>query len=68
MYMEQNKNFIEMMNGGFGEFTQHELWTILTNLNELNINTIKVQKTVEDKFICIVDRLTIERYSRRSQI
>ena len=51
MYMERNKKFIEMMNGGFGEFTQYELWTILTNQHELNINTIITQKLDNGKFV-----------------
>lgn len=62
MYMERNKKFIEMMNGGFGEFTQCELWAILTNQNELGINTIMVQKLNENEFICQVDDLTVTYY------
>lgn len=68
MYMERNKKFIEMMNGGFGEFTQYELWAILTNQHELNINTIMTQKLDNGKFLCQVDGLTVEGHKRRSQI
>ena len=50
------------MMGDFGNFTQQELWQILLNQNELGINTISIQKDYTGKFVCMVDKPTIERY------
>jgi hypothetical protein len=41
--MKNNKEFIEMMEGGFGEFSAYEVWFVLMNLNNLGINTLNVQ-------------------------
>ena len=59
MHMENNKNFIRMMLGDFGIFTQYEVWFLLGHLHDLKINTLKIQKTVDDYFICRVDDLTV---------
>ena len=53
-----------MMNGGYGYFTQYELWSILTNLNKLKINTISIQKTNDFEFVCVVDNPTIWCYKK----
>lgn len=62
MYMRNNPKFIEMMNGGYGRFSLHEMWAIMTNLNELHINTIYIQQLVDGTFICSVDRPTVDYY------
>lgn len=62
MYMRNNPKFIEMMNGGYGRFSLHEMWAIMTNLNELHINTIYTQQLVDGTFICAVDRPTVDYY------
>ena len=62
MYMKDNKEFQHMMKGNYGTFTQYELWSILSNQNELGINTISIQKSDDKKFICQVDKITIETY------
>lgn len=64
MYMRNNKEFEEMMFGGFGIFTQQELWQVLLNFNELGINTLNVQKHIDGKFIATVDNLTIYAYRK----
>jgi hypothetical protein len=56
--MRGNKEFDSMMNGDFGRFNVYQLWAILNNMDELGINTLKVQKT-SDGFICKVDELTV---------
>ena len=58
MYMENNKQFDIMMRGGCGTFTQYELWAILSHQNELGINTLLIQKSIDDKFVCHVDNKT----------
>lgn len=58
MYMKHNKQFDIMMRGGCGTFTQYELWAILSHQNELGINTLLIQKSIDDKFICHVDNKT----------
>ena len=62
MYMKNNENFKLMMQGDFGFFSQYEVWTILSHQNELGINTISIQKDYTGKFVCMVDKPTIERY------
>lgn len=62
MYMKNNENFKLMMQGDIGFFSQYEVWTILSHQNELGINTISIQKDYTGKFVCMVDKPTIERY------
>ena len=64
MYMKNNPKFIEMMNGGYGRFNLNEMWAIMTNLNELHINTIYTQQFVDGTFICAVDRPTVNYYRK----
>ena len=64
MYMENNREFISMMHGAFGIFTAHELWQILLCQNEFRITTISIQKMTCGKFICKVDKLTVETYKK----
>lgn len=64
MCIKNNKEFEEMMLGGFGIFTQQELWQVLLNFNELGINTLNVQKHIDGKFIATVDNLTIYAYRK----
>jgi hypothetical protein len=68
--MKDNKNYIKMMSGEFAEFNQYEIWSILLHQHELGINTLKVQKTIEGKFVCCVDELSSKTYKNceRSQI
>ena len=62
--MKNNEKYKRLMNGSIVELTQYELWNILTNQRELNINTIAVQKNSEGNFICFVDMPTIKAYKR----
>jgi hypothetical protein len=55
--IELNPEFKEMMCGGVGEFDRLQLQEIFQRQNELNINTIFVQKSGE-RFWCRVDELT----------
>lgn len=51
-----------MMEGGYGRFSQYELWHIMSNLNELHINTIYTQQLVDGSFVCTVDEPTVRVY------
>lgn len=62
MHMENNKEFIDMMNGGYGHFSLHEMWAIMTNLNKFHINTFYIQQFIDGTFICAVDRPTVDYY------
>ena len=62
MYMKNNREFQFMMRGGVGFFSQYEIWAILSHQNELCINTISIQKDYTGKFVCMVDKPTVERY------
>ena len=64
MYMKNNKEFQLMMRGGLGQFTQYELWTILTHQSELGINTLMIQKDSSGQFLCKVDELTVIYYKK----
>ena len=64
MHMKDNKNFIEMMEGGFGEFSPYEVWFILTNLNNLGINTLHTQQSIDGTFYCSVDEATVRAYRK----
>ena len=64
MYMKNNQKFIEMMNGGYGRFNLNEMWTIMTNLNVLHINTIYTQQLVDGTFVCTVDKPTVDYYKK----
>lgn len=65
MYIEHNPEFMEMMNGGFGEFNQYELWTIILNQNDLHINVLKIQQTIDKTYICKVDDITVNAYRNK---
>lgn len=65
MHMQDNLEFIDMMYGGFGQFTQYELWSILLYQNELGINTLKIKKLSNGNFICIVDKNTSKEYLKQ---
>ena len=62
MHMKDNKEFIAMMNGYFGEFSAYEVWFILTNMNNLGINTLRMQQNFDGTFYCTVDELTVKAY------
>ena len=62
MFMKDNKEFVEMMSGGFGEFSAYEVWFILTNLNNFGINTLLAQQNLDGSFYCTVDELTVRAY------
>lgn len=62
MHMKDNKEFIEMMSGGFGEFSEYEVWFIMTNLNQLGINTLYTQQNLDGSFYCMVDKATVKKY------
>lgn len=63
MYMKNSKNYQDLMSGKIVELTQYELWNILCHQNELNINTIAIQKTIDGNFMCFVDSSTIRTYN-----
>lgn len=65
MHMKENKEFIEMMNGGFGEFSSYEVWSILVNLNSLGINTLFIQQNIDGKYYCTVDEKTTIEYRKK---
>lgn len=62
MYMKNNEQFKLMMSGGLGQFTQYELWTILSHQEKLGINTLMIQKDLYGQFLCKVDELTVIYY------
>ena len=64
MHMKNNGEFISMMNGSYGHFNAYELWFILTNLHDLHINTLSIQKTSDNNFICVVDKSTVWLYQK----
>ena len=64
MYIKHNEQFKLMMRGGLGQFTQYEVWTILTHQDELGINTLMIQKDPYGQFLCKVDKLTIIDYKK----
>lgn len=68
MYIECNSEFIKMMNGGFGEFSAYEVWFIITNMNQLGINTLRTQQNFDGFYYCTVDERTTRAYrdKRRS--
>ena len=68
MYIERNPEFIEMMNGGFGEFNQYELWTIISNQKDLHINVLKTQQTIDKTYICKVDDITARTYRDKRKV
>lgn len=67
MHMKDNKEFVAMMQGGFGEFGIYEVWFLLTNLNELGINTLKVQQNLDGRYYCTVDKFTTKEYIKKDE-
>lgn len=67
MHMKNSKEFIKMMEGEIGEFGVYEVWFLLTNLNELGINTLKVQQGFDGKYYCKVDEFTTREYMKKSE-
>ena len=68
MYIEHNPEFVKMMNGGFGEFNKYELWTIISNQNDLHINILKTQQTIDKTYICKVDDITARTYRDKREV
>ena len=64
MYMKHNEQFKFMMRGGLAQFTQYEVWTILSHQDELGINTLMIQKDPYGQFLCKVDELTVIYYKK----
>lgn len=62
--MINKTEFQTMLEGGFGQFTKKELFEILANQNTLHINTINIQQTIDNKYICCVDELTVKHHER----
>ena len=60
--IEFSPDFKEMMCGGVGEFDEIQLQAIFQRQNELNINTILVQKS-DSLFLCRVDEKTVNNYN-----
>ena len=60
--IEFSPDFKEMMCGGVGEFDEIQLQAIFQRQNELNINTILVQKS-GSLFLCRVDEKTVNNYN-----
>lgn len=60
--IELSPEFKEMMCGGVGEFDEIQLQAIFQRQNELNINTIFVQKS-GSFFLCRVDEKTVNNYN-----
>ena len=60
--IELSPDFKEMMCGGVGEFDEIQLQAIFQRQNELNINTISVQKS-GSLFFCRVDEKTVNNYN-----
>lgn len=60
--IEFSPDFKEMMCGGVGEFDEIQLQAIFQRQNELNINTISVQKS-GSLFLCRVDEKTVNNYN-----
>lgn len=67
MHMENNKEFIDMMSGAFGEFTAYEVWFIITNQNRLGINTLSVQQNLDGLYYCMVDEFTVKEYLKKNE-
>lgn len=66
MHMKDNKEFVVMMEGGVGRFSVYEVWFLLTNLNELGINTLKVQQNIDGTYCCVVDDFTMRKYENEA--
>ena len=56
------------MMGNIVTFTRYELWSILTNQNELGINTIAIQQANNGDYVCFVDNNTINRYKEMREV
>ena len=65
MYMSDNKEFQKMMSGKVGRFTLYELWSILTNQNDLGVNTLMIQQDDMGYYYCCVDTFSKEAYLRK---
>ena len=68
MYMKNSKLFHSLMMGNIVTFTRYELWSILTNQNELGINTIAIQQANNGDYVCFVDNNTINRYKEMREV
>ena len=64
MYMKNNEQFKLMMSGGLGQFTQYEVWAILSHQEKLGINTLMIQKDPYGQFLCKVDEITVIYYKK----
>lgn len=68
MYMKHSKLFHSLMMGNIVTFTKYELWSILSNQNELGINTIAIQQSTNGDYVCFVDNNTVNRYKEMREV
>lgn len=62
MYMKHSKTFQAMMEGKVVVFSKYELWNILSYQNELGINTLMVQQSIDGDFYCCIDNISVKNY------
>ena len=65
MYMKRSEKLAKLLSGEIVKFTQHEVWNILSYLEEYGINMIKIQKTINGEFFCKVDDNTVKCFENR---
>ena len=62
--MNFKERYERLMSGNFVDFRLMEVMKILVNMNDIKINTLSVQKSVEDVYVCKVDDLTINAFKK----
>lgn len=53
---------ILLWKGHITELNKEQLLWVINNQNRLNINTLSVQQGLDGKYLCIVDRVTVNTY------
>ena len=62
--MNFKERYERLMSGNFVDFRLMEVMKILVNMNDIKINTLSVQKSIEDVYVCKVDDLTIRAFKK----
>lgn len=62
------QRYKNLMSGKIQNFNKFELWELIKRMHFLNINTLSIQKSVDNNFWCKVDKLTVNSYKIKEKI
>ena len=62
------QRYKNLMSGKIQNFNKFELWELIERMHFLNINTLSIQKSVDNNFWCKVDKPTVNAYKLKEKM